>query len=103
MNGAVRQKEEKMKKKLVALMLSASMVFALAGCGEGAAESAAEPETSASDSADAAAAEGSTFKVGLCNYVADASLDQALPRKVFVPLFVIAFSPPWIRSARRTM
>ena len=61
--GAKRR--SKMKKKLVALMLSASMVFALAGCGEGAAQSTAEPAASTSESGDAASADGATFKGGL--------------------------------------
>ncbi|MBO4900291.1 MAG: ABC transporter substrate-binding protein [Lachnospiraceae bacterium] len=67
-----------MKKKLVALLLSASMVFALAGCAEGAAETASEPAAaqSSDDGAADSSAEGTVYKVGLCNYVADASLDQ---------------------------
>ena len=73
-----------MKKKLIALMLSAGMVLTLAGCGEGSAESTVDPaatessadDTAADSSTGEAAAAGTTFKVGLCNYVADASLDQ---------------------------
>ena len=48
-------------KKLAAAILSAAMLFSLAACGEKT-ESAAES--------------GKTYKVGICNYVDDASLNQ---------------------------
>ena len=46
-------------KKLTALLLAAAMIFALVACGE------AAPKT-----------DEKTFKVGICNYVDDASLNQ---------------------------
>lgn len=46
-------------KKLTALLLAAAMLFALVACGE------AAPKT-----------DEKTFKVGICNYVDDASLNQ---------------------------
>ena len=48
-------------KKLAAAILSAVMLFSLAACGE---------------KTEAAAESGKTYKVGICNYVDDASLNQ---------------------------
>ena len=48
-------------KKLAAAILSAAMLFSLAACGE---------------KTEAAAESGKTYKVGICNYVDDASLNQ---------------------------
>ena len=58
-------KEEKMKKfkRVLALVLAAVMVFALAACGS-------------SSSDDSSSAEETVYKIGLCNYVDDASLNQ---------------------------
>ena len=63
-------------KKLIALLMALCLVFALTACGakteQPAADDAAEP------AADAAAdeADGAVYKVGICNYVDDASLNQ---------------------------
>lgn len=71
-----------MKKKVVAMLMSLAMVLSLAGCGETGADTVqtdtAQTDTAAADegSGDKVSAEGATYKVGLCNYVADASLDQ---------------------------
>lgn len=79
--------------KMVAMILAAAMALSLAACGgksgsESAAESAAETtesaeESTAEESAEeaeeteaAAEAAGTTYKVGICNYVDDASLNQ---------------------------
>ena len=48
-------------KKLAAAILSAAMLFSLVACGE---------------KTEAAAESGKTYKVGICNYVDDASLNQ---------------------------
>ena len=65
-------------KKLIALLMALCLVFALTACGantaEPAADDAAEP---AADAAEPAAdADGAVYKVGICNYVDDASLNQ---------------------------
>ncbi len=64
-----------MKKKLLAALLTGAMVLSLAACGSSASDDAAD------SSADAAAtteetADGATYKVGIVNYVDDASLNQ---------------------------
>lgn len=71
--------EEKMKnfKKLLALLLAALMVFALAACSSSDDESdGGEHDTEAAEEETEAEAEATVYKVGLCNYVDDASLNQ---------------------------
>ncbi|MCC8356873.1 MAG: ABC transporter substrate-binding protein [Oscillospiraceae bacterium] len=79
-------------KKLLCLMLALAMVFALAACGSSAdteeeeTTTEAETETEAAETEDAAEAEEEAeaeteaeevvYKVGICNYVDDASLNQ---------------------------
>lgn len=58
-------------KKLIAVFLSLMLVFGLAACASD--KPIADTEGS---TADAAAASGKTYKVGVCNYVDDASLNQ---------------------------
>ena len=53
-----------MKKKLLAMVLTAAMALSMCACGQ--------TEETAADSTDTAA----TYKVGICNYVDDASLNQ---------------------------
>lgn len=53
------KKTMKKTKKLVTLILAIAMVFAMTACGSG-----------------NEASEGTTYKVGICNYVDDASLNQ---------------------------
>lgn len=72
-----------MKKKFVAGLLTVTMAAAmLAGCnssqsGEDASSSAAESTSEdADESADKSEASGDSFKIGICNYVDDASLNQ---------------------------
>lgn len=77
-----------MKKNVVALVLTGAMGMALAGCGSAAPASQASSEAAVSTaaSADSAAAaqttsaasdaSGKTFKVGIVQYVDDASLNQ---------------------------
>ena len=77
-----------MKKNVVALVLAGAMGMALAGCGSAAPASQASSEAAVSTaaSADSAAAaqttsaasdaSGKTFKVGIVQYVDDASLNQ---------------------------
>lgn len=61
-------KEENMKKRIITAILSTVMAASLIGCGQ---------TGSADASTQSAAQEGAvTYKIGLCNYVADASLDQ---------------------------
>ncbi|MCD8088865.1 MAG: ABC transporter substrate-binding protein [Oscillospiraceae bacterium] len=75
-------------KKLLCLVLALAMIFALAACGSSAdteeeeTTSEAETETEAAETEDAAEAEEEeeaeavVYKVGICNYVDDASLNQ---------------------------
>ncbi len=67
-----------MKKKLLTAILAAATVFSMAACGgsAGGASSAAASSAAGSSAASSAAAAGKTFKVGICNYVDDASLNQ---------------------------
>ena len=73
-------------KKLTATAVMTAMVFCLTACGnsaaapasqasEQAAESAAPAEEN-TEAAEVAEATGTTYKVGICNYVDDASLNQ---------------------------
>ena len=74
-------------KKLLAALLSTVMVMGLVACGSAATEEAAPAADAAvaevTDGAEAPAADvaadaatGKTFKIGICNYVDDASLNQ---------------------------
>ena len=65
-------------KKAVGIVLAALMIFALAACGSSSAGGgAAEPAGSSSQpQGSSAKAPSKTFKVGICNYVDDASLNQ---------------------------
>lgn len=80
-----------MKKKFVAIMLTMSMVAALAGCGNSKGEETAAQDTTASevavsdtaasenvseDTDQSATEEGKVYKVGIVQYVDDASLNQ---------------------------
>lgn len=58
-------------KKLIAVLLSLMLVFGLAACASDTTP-AADTEGSTAD----AVATGKTYKVGICNYVDDASLNQ---------------------------
>lgn len=61
-----------MKKKFIAAFTATLMAASLIGCGQTGATSVSEQ-----GSAQTAGQEGTTtYKIGLCNYVADASLDQ---------------------------
>ena len=61
-----------MKKKFIAAIVTTLMTVSLFGCGQTGAT-----EVSNQDAAQTGGQEGAvTYKVGLCNYVADASLDQ---------------------------
>ncbi len=61
-----------MKKRLIATILTTLMTVSLIGCGQ-----TGTTDVSEQDTAQVAAQERTTtYKVGLCNYVADASLDQ---------------------------
>ncbi|MBQ7677204.1 MAG: ABC transporter substrate-binding protein [Lachnospiraceae bacterium] len=65
-----------MKKKIVSLLLTIAMLTAFSGCGstQTAADGAAGEDGKAQTAA--AAADGETFTVGVCNYVDHASLNQ---------------------------
>lgn len=76
-----------MKKKIVSLVLAASMLASLAGCGAAstenvATETAKEETTETEEATEAEVVEtetteaGASYKVGICNYVDDASLNQ---------------------------
>ncbi len=60
-------------RRVAALVMGATLVFGLTACGgngsAGSTETGAENQT-------ASAAEGTVYKVGICNYVDDASLNQ---------------------------
>ena len=72
-------------KKIIAMLLAAMMLLTLAACGskttdattDNTTDTAAADTTNAQDAAAEGVAEsGQTFKIGLCNYVDDASLNQ---------------------------
>lgn len=66
-------------KKILALVLALAMVFAFAACGSTSAASTSSAQTAApaaAESAEAPAEESTVYKVGICNYVDDASLNQ---------------------------
>ena len=60
-------------KKLIAALCAVAMMFALCACSSAPAESAAPSESAASAPAEN---EQKVYKVGICNYVDDASLNQ---------------------------
>ena len=65
-----------MKKTLTAI-LSAAMLLGLTACAAAPAGNTASQETaSTSEASEAAAEAGAAYKVGICNYVDDASLNQ---------------------------
>ena len=72
----------KKMKKIPALMLAALMVLSMAACSSSSTEDTSSEDVSAdaaeesADTTDTTAAEGTVYKVGLCNYVDDASLNQ---------------------------
>ena len=62
----------KMKKKFIAAIATTAMAVSLIGCGQ-----TGTADVSEQGAAQTAAQDGAvTYKIGLCNYVADASLDQ---------------------------
>lgn len=71
-------------KKLTAIFVMTSMVACLCACSGGNANATAQTEepkeateaVEESKDSDAAVTEGATYKVGICNYVDDASLNQ---------------------------
>lgn len=66
-----------MKKKFVSIMLTVAMVSALAGCGDSASQETAASDTTVSDTtAESTTDEGNVYKVGIVQYVDDASLNQ---------------------------
>lgn len=66
-----RMKNNSMKKKITALLGAAAMTLALCACGAGGSGAANAPKTEA-PKAEAA----QSCKIGICNYVDDASLNQ---------------------------
>ena len=62
-------------KKIIAMLLTLALALALCACGASSAPASTE-NTSPADVAEAPADEVITFKVGICNYVDDASLNQ---------------------------
>jgi putative tryptophan/tyrosine transport system substrate-binding protein len=74
--------EEKLMKKnnirkMIAGVMATVMCLALAACGSTAAETTAEPTAEAATETEVAeTAEVTTYTVGICNYVDDASLNQ---------------------------
>lgn len=76
-------KNKTIMKKLSAVVLAGVMAGSLAACGSAATteeapatEEAAVEETAEEAPAEEVATEGATYKVGICNYVDDASLNQ---------------------------
>ena len=72
-----------MKKKMLAVLMAACVMTSMTGCGNssnagtettGTTEAGNEETTSQVD--DTAAADGAVYKIGICNYVDDASLNQ---------------------------
>ena len=75
--------EDIMKKRILASLLVATMVFGLTACGSAAPaetteETAAVEETAETEAVaeEAVAEAGTVYKIGICNYVDDASLNQ---------------------------
>ena len=66
---------KKMMKKAAALIMTAAIATGLAGCA-GALPDNAKVSVDVAEAADAAGDAVQTFKVGICNYVDDASLNQ---------------------------
>ena len=60
-------------RKVAALLMGATLVFGMTACGSG---SAGSESAAGSDGAGTASADGTVYKVGICNYVDDASLNQ---------------------------
>ncbi len=74
-------KNRNIVKKFLALVLGASLALSLAACGGGSEPAADDtPATDgdvvATDAPEETPAAGATYKVGICNYVDDASLNQ---------------------------
>ena len=67
-----RRRRKNMKKKFIAAILTTVMTASLFGCGQTGAADASGQDTAQNAGQETAA----TYKIGLCNYVADASLDQ---------------------------
>lgn len=67
-----------MKKKIFTAILAAAMVMSMAGCGSSANSTASTGNNTAStaDAQTETAASGTTYKVGIVQYVDDASLNQ---------------------------
>ncbi len=64
-----------MKKRFIASIVTVAMTLSLIGCGQ--AGTSADSEQNGTQTAESAGQDGTvTYKIGLCNYVADASLDQ---------------------------
>jgi putative ABC transport system substrate-binding protein len=84
--SSLLKKEIQTMKKLISLLLALTMVFALTACSsssstastEETAEAAdtAEETTEVAEAAETEEAEAVVYKVGICNYVDDASLNQ---------------------------
>jgi putative ABC transport system substrate-binding protein len=63
-----------MKKKVVSLLMVLTMAVAMVGCGKTTASN--EPEAAAAEDTEATAQSGKVYKVGIIQYVDDASLNQ---------------------------
>ena len=63
-------------KKIISILLALTLVFALAACGSSASAPASTAAPAAEEASAPAAEEAVSFKVGICNYVDDASLNQ---------------------------
>ena len=65
-----------MKKKLMAAFLTGAMALSLAACGSSSSSDASSSTSSSASEKSQETAEGTTYKVGIVNYVDDASLNQ---------------------------
>ncbi len=66
-----------MKKKLLSLLMITAMTAAMVtGCGSASQDASNDAGTETEDTADAASADGTVYKVGIIQYVDDASLNQ---------------------------
>ncbi len=64
-------------RKILAALCAIALVFALTGCGKAEQPAQTEPEAvTEAPAAEETTAEAKSFKVGICNYVDDASLNQ---------------------------
>lgn len=66
-----------MKKKFISVLLTATMIFTLAGCGSTASSNTTASNPSGTDSSTEASASGKVYHIGVCQLVEHEALDAA--------------------------